>query len=169
MARVDRRTVDLSAYPDLIVVYLGLRVNAVAGIKKALGLGPQIAKSVADKPDGLLLHEDLLFSLFPPHLGLRQYWRDFESLERWTRSAPHRQWWKDFLRESGGTGFWHETYSIRGGIEAIYDDMPTPIGLMKFAPLSPARGGIFSARQRLAREGSESSPAPAPEADLYRE
>jgi Domain of unknown function (DUF4188) len=169
MARVDRRTVNLSAYPDLIVVYLGLRVNAITGIKKALGLGPQIAKSVSDKPDGLLLHEDLLFSLFPPHLGMRQYWRDFESLERWTRSAPHRQWWKDFLRESGGTGFWHETYSIRGGIEAIYDDMPKPIGLMKFAPLSPARGSIFSARQRLNREGSESSPAPAPEADLYRE
>ncbi|HTD42980.1 MAG TPA: DUF4188 domain-containing protein [Bryobacteraceae bacterium] len=169
MARVDRRTVDLSAYPDLIVIYLGLRVNAITGIKKALGLGPQIAKSVSDKPDGLLLHEDLLFSLFPPHLGMRQYWRDFESLERWTRSAPHRQWWKDFLRESGGTGFWHETYSIRGGIEAIYDDLPKPIGLMKFAPLSPARGSIFSARQRLKREGSESSPAPAPEADLYRE
>ena len=36
MARVDRRTVDLSAYPDLIVIYLGLRVNAVTGIKKAL-------------------------------------------------------------------------------------------------------------------------------------
>ena len=119
MARVDRRTVDLSGYPDLIVIYLGLRVNAVMGIKKALGLGPQIAKSAADKPDGLLLHEDLLFSLFPPHLGMRQYWRDFESLERWTRSEPHRQWWKDFLRESGGTGFWHETYSIRGGIEAM--------------------------------------------------
>ena len=168
MARVDRRTVDLSAYPDLIVIYLGLRVNAITGIKKALGLGPQIAKSVSDKPDGLLLHEDLLFSLFPPHLGMRQYWRDFESLERWTRSAPHRQWWKDFLRESGGTGFWHETYSIRGGIEAIYDDMPKPIGLMKFAPLSPARGSVFSARQRLSREGSESSPPPAPEADLYR-
>jgi hypothetical protein len=169
MARVDRRTVDLSAYPDLIVIYLGLRVNALTGIKKALGLGPQIAKSVADKPDGLLLHEDLLFSLFPPHLGMRQYWRDFESMERWTRSAPHRQWWKDFLRDSGGTGFWHETYSIRGGIEAIYDDMPTPIGLMKFAPLSPARGSVFSARQRLSREGSDSSPAPTPEADLYRE
>jgi len=169
MTRVDRRTVDLSAYPDLIVIYLGLRVNALTGIKKALGLGPQIAKSVADKPDGLLVHEDLLFSLFPPHLGMRQYWRDFESMERWTRSTPHRQWWKDFLRESGGTGFWHETYSIRGGIEAIYDDMPTPIGLMKFAPLSPARGSVFSARQRLSREGSDSSPAPMPEADLYRE
>jgi hypothetical protein len=76
---------------------------------------------------------------------------------------------KDFLRESGGTGFWHETYSMRGGIEAIYDDMPKPIGLMKFAPLSTARGSVFSSRQWLSREGSENSPAPAPEADLYRD
>jgi hypothetical protein len=111
----------------------------------------------------------MIFSVFPLHVGMRQYWRDFESLERWTRSEPHGQWWKTFLRDSGGTGFWHETYALRGGFEAIYDDMPQPIGMMKFAPLQPARGGIFSARQRLAREGSESSPAPAPESDLYRE
>jgi len=169
MARVDRRTVDLSAYPDLVVIYLGMRVNALTGIKKLLGMGPQIAASVKAKPDGLLLHEDLLFSLFPVHVGMRQYWRDFESMERWTRSAPHREWWKQFLRDSGGTGFWHETYSIRGGIEAIYDDMPRPIGLMKFAPLSPARGSVFSARQRLRREEAETPPGPAPETELYRE
>ncbi len=168
-AKVDRRTVDLSAYPDLVVIYLGMRVNAIAGLKRLIGLGPQIADSVKAKPDGLLLHEDFIFSLFPLHAGMRQYWRDFESLERWTRSEPHRQWWKTFLRDSGGTGFWHETYALRGGIEAIYDDMPHPIGMMKFAPLQPARGGIFSARQRLRREGSESSPAPAPEPDLYRD
>jgi hypothetical protein len=169
MARVDRRTVDLSAYPDLIVIYLGMRINALAGIKRALGLGPQIAASVKAQPDGLLLHEDLLFSLFPAHVGMRQYWRDFESLERWTRSAPHRDWWKQFLRDSGGTGFWHETYSIRGGIEAIYDDMPKAIGMMKFAPLAPARGSVFSARQRLRREEAETPPSPAPETELYRE
>src|SRR3712207_3248797 len=28
--RVDRRTVDLSAYPDLVVIYLGMRVNVLA-------------------------------------------------------------------------------------------------------------------------------------------
>ena len=27
-AKVLRRTVDLSAYPDLVVIYLGMRVNA---------------------------------------------------------------------------------------------------------------------------------------------
>ena len=168
MPKVERRTVDLSAYPDLMVVYLGLRVNALAGIKTLLGLGPQIADSVKGRPEGLLLHEDLLFSLFPVHVGMRQYWRDFEALESWTRSEPHRVWWKNFLHNSGGTGFWHETYALRGGFEAIYDDMPRPIGMMKFAPLQPARGSIFSARQRLRREGAEASPAPATEADLYQ-
>ncbi len=169
MPPVERRTVDLSAYPDLTVVYLGMRVNVLAGLKTVLGFGPRIADSVRDNPDGLLLHENMLFSLIPLHVGMRQYWRDFESLERWTRSEPHRAWWKAFLRDSGGTGFWHETYSMRGGVECIYDDMPQPIGMMKFAPLQPARGSIFSARQRLRREGAESSPAPASEADLYRD
>src|SRR5258708_5428177 len=156
MAKVDRRTVDLSAYPDLVVIYLGMRVNVLAGLKTVLGFGPRIADSVKAKPDGLLLHESILFSLVPLHVGMRQYWRDFESLERWTRSEPHRNWWKRFLSDSGGTGFWHETYSMRGGIEAIYDDIPQPIGMLKFAPVQPARGSSFSARQRLSREGAES-------------
>lgn len=169
MARVDRKTVDLSAYPDLIVIYLGMRVNALTGLKTLLGLGPQIAQSVAAKPEGLLLHEDFVFSLFPPHVGMRQYWRDYESLERWTRSEPHRQWWKTFLKDSGGTGFWHETYSMRGGVEGVYDDMPKPVGMMNFAPVLAARGSIFSARKRLGREGVESSAAPVSEGDLYQE
>ena len=39
-----------------------------------------IAKSVANQPDGLLLHEPIVYSLFPPHAGMRQYWRDLPSL-----------------------------------------------------------------------------------------
>jgi len=35
--RVERSTVDLSAYPDLVVIYLGMRVNRIAGIKTLLG------------------------------------------------------------------------------------------------------------------------------------
>ena len=95
---VDRRTVDLSAYPDLVVIYLGMRVNTLAGLKTLLGFGPKIAKSAAALPDGLLLHEGFFWSLFPMHGGMRQYWRDFESLERWARSEPHRIWWQNFMR-----------------------------------------------------------------------
>jgi hypothetical protein len=31
--RVERRTVNLSAYPDLVIIYLGMRVNRITGIK----------------------------------------------------------------------------------------------------------------------------------------
>jgi Domain of unknown function (DUF4188) len=84
-----RQTVDLSAYPDLVVVYLGMTVNMLTGLKTLLGFGPKIEGSVAARPDGLLLHENMFYSLFPLHLGMRQYWRDFDSLERFTRTDPH--------------------------------------------------------------------------------
>jgi hypothetical protein len=163
--KVERRTVDLSGYPDLVVIYLGMRVNRLTGIKTLLGFGPQISKSVTDQPDGLLLHENMVFSLFPPHVAMRQYWRDMESLLTWTRSDPHRQWWKSFLRNSGGTGFWHETYLLRGGMEAIYDDVPKPIGFLRFARVVPARGSMFGA---TARAGDHNTPAPVlSEQELY--
>jgi hypothetical protein len=165
MMKVNRQTVDLSSYPDLVVIYLGMRVNALTGLKTLAGFGPQIASSVAAKPDGLLLHEGLMFSIVPVHVGMRQYWRDYESLERWTRSAPHREWRTKFLKDSGGTGFWHETYFRRGGIEAIYDDVPKPVGMMAFAPVAPARGPMFSAATRAGR--ATESAAPLTETDLY--
>lgn len=165
--QVNRRTVDLTGYPDLVVVYLGMRVNAITGIKTLLGFGPKISKSVEDQPEGLLLHENFLFSLFPPHAGMRQYWRDYESLETWTRSEPHRQWWQGFLRDSGGTGFWHEAYFIRGGMEAVYIDIDVPLGLSGFAQAIPARGPMFSARRRLKMSGEANEPAPLSETDLY--
>ena len=79
---LNRTTADLSSYPDLVVIYLGMRVNAPRGLTTLASFGPRIRQSVQAQPDGLLLHENLLFSLFPPHAGMRQYWRDFDSLER---------------------------------------------------------------------------------------
>ena len=99
---VERYTVDLSDYPDLVVIYLGMRARSLRGLKTLLSFGPRIQKAVATRPDGLLLHENLVFSLVPPHAGMRQYWRDFDSLERWARSGTHRKWWQGYLRDIGG-------------------------------------------------------------------
>jgi hypothetical protein len=85
-----RLTVDLSTYPDLIVVYLGMRGNVLTGIKTLLGFGPKIASSVAAQPEGLLLHENIVYSLFPPHVGMSQYWRDFELNRLNTGRAQNR-------------------------------------------------------------------------------
>jgi hypothetical protein len=162
---VQRRTVDLAAFPDLVVIYLGMRVNRLAGLKTLLGFGPKISASAAARPDGLLRHENVIYSLFPMHIGMRQYWRDMDSLMTWTRSDPHRQWWKNFLKDSAGTGFWHETYFLRGGMEAIYDDVPEPIGLASFAPVVPARGPLFAAAARAGRQIQV--PPALTENDLY--
>jgi hypothetical protein len=162
---VNRSTVDLSRYPDLVVVYLGMRVNRIAGLKTLIGFGPRISKSVEEQPDGLLHHGNFILSLFPMHAGMRQYWRDMNSLLGWTRSDPHRQWWKNFLRDSGGTGFWHETYTMRGGMEAIYDDIAPKIGFMSFVPVVPARGSMFTAAHRASR--GENLEAVVSEQDLY--
>jgi hypothetical protein len=94
----------------------------------------------------------LFFSLFPLHVGMRQYWRDFDSLEAWARALPHQKWWQEFLRNTGGTAFWHEAYFVRGGMEAVYVDMKDPLGFSRFAPVEAAEGAMFSARQRLRRK-----------------
>jgi hypothetical protein len=164
--RPERHSVDLSQHPDLVVIYLGMRVNSLRGIKTLLSFGPKIAKAVGQEPDGLLLHENLIFSLFPLHAGMRQYWRDFDSLERWARSGAHAQWWKGFLVDRAGTGFWHETYFRGGQIESVYIDMP-PIGLSRFAPVEPARGSMFSARRRLGLTEESSVESAIPENELY--
>jgi hypothetical protein len=162
---VNRQTVDLSSYPDLVVIYLGMRVNRITGLKTLLGFGPKISGSVEAQPDGLLLHENVIYSLFPMNVGMRQYWRNMDALLAWSRSEPHRAWWINFLRDSGGTGFWHETYFMKGGMEAVYDDIPKPVGLMKFAPLQPARGPMFGSAQR-AHRGTGGDPAVS-EKELY--
>ena len=146
-----------------MVIYLGMRVRTWRGVRTLAGFGRMIARAVGERPDGLLLHENFLLSLVPPHAGMRQYWRDFDSLERWARSEPHRSWWQGFLKDPRGTGFWHETYFVRGGMEAIYDEVKMPLGLSAFAPLQPARGAMFSARRRLRLEAAETVPPPVSE------
>jgi hypothetical protein len=167
MARSVRRTVDLSGYPDLVVIYLGMRAQSLRGMGTLLSFGPKIRASVAEEPDGLLLHEWMLFS--PRHFGMRQYWRDFDSLEAWSRELPHQEWWRNYVKDTAGTGFWHETYFVRGGMEAIYASVPVPLGLSAFAPVEPARGSMFSARRRLKLGEPEREPVAAPyaESDIY--
>ena len=145
-AKPVRRSVDLSAYPDLIVVYLGFRVTRWRGLLTLLRLIPGLTGAVRVRPDGLLAHETVLYGL--AHVGMRQYWRDLESLERFTRSEPHRTWWRDFSRDTKGSGFWHEAYS-RAGMEGIYIDMPERTGFGLFASERAPEGAFLSSRERL--------------------
>ena len=56
---------------------------------------------------------------------------------------------------------------MRGGMEAVYDDMVKATGFLTFARVQPARGGMFSARERAHRPGQPTAAAPFDEHDLY--
>lgn len=167
MARMTRTTVDLTQYPDLVVIYLGMRAHSLRGIMTLRMMAGEINGAATAGPDGLLRHEVFWFRLLPPHGGVRQYWRDFDALERWARSFPHGEWWGKFLRDPHGTSFWHETFFLQGGFETIYDDVPEPLGLKSFAPVVPARGPMFSARRRAGLPG-ESAPPVIPGMEFER-
>ena len=49
---------------------------------------------------------------------------------------------------------------MRGGMEAIYDDVDRPIGLMRVAPLQPARGRSHAARARAGLGGDTADVSP---------
>jgi hypothetical protein len=142
-----RETVDLSAFPDLVVVLLGFKVRGLRGIAATLNIGRGLTALRRNPPEGMLLDERFLFGW--NHIGIRQYWRDFESLERFTRDPLHAGWWRDFLRDTHGCGFWHETYSTSRGMEAIYIDMPRRVGFGTFAPIRHPVGPFMSSRDRL--------------------
>ncbi|MCI4591522.1 DUF4188 domain-containing protein [Sphingobium sp. BYY-5] len=144
-----RQSVDLDVYPDLIVILLGFRVSRLRGLLSLLRIGRGLRRIERDPPEGLLGHEQFLFAW--NHIGIRQYWRDLDSLERFTCAMPHIGWWRDFARGDGGAGFWHETYSRNGMMEAVYIDMPQPIGFGRFAPPLAPVGPFLSARSRMKR------------------
>jgi hypothetical protein len=160
MAAPTRMAVDLAAYPDLVVIYLGMRVEEPRGYETLGRLGPEIAAAVAEQPDGLLLHENLTFSEEPLHVGMRQYWRDQAALEAWTTTLPHKRWWSDYLRDRGGTSFWHETYFRRGGFEAIFVDTGDTIGLASIGPNVHADGPLLAARARAEADRATAAASP---------
>ena len=82
--------------------------------------------------------------------------------------ATRFQSFRNFVPKHAGTGFWHELYSARGGFEAVYVDVQRPIGFLRFANAVPAKGSLFSARERLHRDGVADTAAPHTETDPER-
>jgi hypothetical protein len=85
-----------------------------------------------------------------------QYWRTFETLEAYahTRDKAHLPAWAAFNRAigaNGDVGIFHETYRIEPGAhENVYVNMP-PFLFGRIGGLVEARGGLNSARERMAK------------------
>ena len=99
---------------------------------------------------------------------MRQYWRDYDSLERMVpRTLRRSRSGGRFIRESGGTGFWHEAYYMRGGMEVDLRGHGGGYRIPDLRTELPARGAMFSARERSRVTGLQTTAAPLTEAQLY--
>jgi hypothetical protein len=145
-----------------VVFLIGMRVNRIFAVRKWLSTAQAMNKMLrvlSTYPEkGFMGGQTILYWR---GLGVIQYWRSFEDLERFARNPaePHLAVWRRFnktIGADGTVGFWHETYMIEPGKhEAVYGNMPM-FGLAAAARHVPAVGRRETARQRI---GGENEPA----------
>ena len=138
-----------------VVFLIGMRINKIFALNKwlptAMAMRPMLQTLYKHPEKGFLGGESFLYLR---GVGLIQYWRSFEDLERFARSPeePHLSAWQRFNRvvgADGSVGIWHETYLINpGNYEAIYGNMPI-FGLAAATKHVPVAGIRETARQRV--------------------
>lgn len=141
-----------------VVFLIGLRVNQFFAFNKwiptANAMTPMLRLLKQHPEKGFLGAETFLYWR---GVGLIQYWRSMEDLERFARnpSDPHAAAWQQFNRAigaDGSVGIWHETYLIQPGQhESIYANMPV-FGLAAATNHVPVTGRRDTARGRLHSE-----------------
>ena len=138
-----------------VVFIIGMRINKPLAFAKwvptALAMGPMLRSLAQDPESGYLGGEPFLY---PSGIGLIQYWRSADDLERFARSPqePHLKAWQRFNKavgKDGSVGIWHETYQVAAGAyEAIYANMPR-FGLSAATRHVPVGKRGETARERL--------------------
>ena len=158
---VERRTVDLSQYPDLVVIYLGMRVNRLAGLKTLLGFRPKIRDAVGAAPRRPPAARG------PPVLPRAPPRRDAPVLAGLRVPGAVGAVGATGSGGSGscatraGRASGTRRTSCGGGMEAIYDDVPRPRGLGPVRAGGAGAGAMFGARRRLGVPGEAGLPGGA--------
>ncbi len=114
------------------------------------------------RDEGLLLNRPLMS---PEGPLLLQYWRSYDTLDRWARRQPHSRWWRWLLENIGkGIGFYHEIYQPRAA-EAIYEHGTHPVGPALFSSLQHVKGGEGHSQERQRRFAAASDARVSAEPD----
>jgi hypothetical protein len=138
-----------------VVFLIGMRVNRLFAFSKwvpvARAMSPML-RTLCQNPDkGFLGGETFLYWR---GVGLVQYWRSFEDLEKFAKNPddPHLEAWRRFnqaVGADGSVGIWHETYIVEPSrCKAIYSNMPV-FGLAAATRHIPIKGRRETARDRL--------------------
>lgn len=153
MIHAGRHTAGIEG--DFVVFLIGARLNRLRAANRMRRIGGQMTqmqKALAQHPELGCLHTQNWFGRTTIAV---QYWRDFESLERFARDRdqPHLEPWREFnrlVRDSADIGIWHETYLVSAAAhEAMYVNMPT-FGLAAAGSVGPLGTGSTAGR-RLGR------------------
>lgn len=149
---------------SFVVFLIGMRVNNIWAVNKwlptAQAMSPML-NTLHRHPEKGFLGQESFFRLLPISIVLITYWKSFEHLEHFARSAddPHLESWRAFNRSigsDGSVGIWHETYLVPAGqSESIYANMPV-FGLAAATRHVPSVGKKETARRRL---GGNNQPA----------
>jgi len=135
-----RFTADIDG--DFVVFLIGMRINQPLRVHKwwpVFTAMPKMIRVLNRHPELGCLGAQ---SWFGRTTLMVQYWRDFESLDKFARDKdlPHLEPWRQFnrrVRASGDVGIWHETYRVQAGAyEAIYGNMPV-FGLARASRHAP--------------------------------
>lgn len=152
-----------SAEP-FVVFLVGIMIHRPLAVRRwwpAFAPMQPMLRQLAAHPEKGLLGSRLYLSW--PAVMVATYWRSFEHLEAFARSAddPHLPAWKRFnqvVGKSDVVGVFHETYLVQpGSFEAVYVNMPR-FGLAQAVQHVPATGARATARRRL---GGHNEPAVA--------
>jgi hypothetical protein len=128
-----RLTAQISKHlsEPFIVLILGIRINNFwlfwKWIPAAWYSLPMLYTLVRHRAAGFLGGQA---TYFWPGIGLIQYWRTFDDLERFARSKEHPhlgawRWYNKAIGAKGSVGLWHEVFLVQAGChEVMYENMP---------------------------------------------
>jgi hypothetical protein len=168
MAKIVRGRFTAQTDEPFVVFLIGMRIHQLRAVRKWVptfrAMLPMLRELFAHPEKGLLGARS--------YVGWRevmlvQYWRSFEDLERFARSADelHFPAWKQFNARVGhqdsAVGIWHESFLVPAGqYECLYANMPV-FGLAAATRHVAARGQLETARRRLGGQNEPAVPTPA--------
>jgi hypothetical protein len=151
-----------------VVLRLGIRVNRPFHFWKWIPTlrttVPLLRGLLRDQVPGLLGGFPMLL-YWQSGIGIIQYWRSFEDLERFacSKGNGYQALWNRYETSpgaDGSVGLWYETFFIDATrYEAVYDNMPV-IGLAAATRHIPVVGRLETARRRLGGQSEPVVPSP---------
>jgi Domain of unknown function (DUF4188) len=157
-----------------VVFIIGMRINRFFSFRKWIfGAASfvRMLRNLQSNPEkGFLGGQQIVY---PRGIGMIQYWRSWEDLERFARAPAdlHVPTWRRYnqmVGNDGTFGIWHESYLVEPTkFEAIYDNMPV-FGLATVLDHVPAVGRRETARRRLGGQNEPAVPSPSQPASADR-